>query len=106
MTATSTTILSVGATESLNSKLNSFFLSKSTSLRINSHETLHSLCCHKADSSLHFDLESSFLGKQSRAALLHHLAPTAQKVNSNAHKNLQHNLKPLTKLLFLELPEE
>ncbi|KAE8646329.1 malate dehydrogenase, chloroplastic [Cucumis sativus] len=89
MAATSATILSIGATESLNSKLNSFSLSKSASLRISSHETLQSFCGLKSDSSLRCDLESSFLGKQSRAALWRHLAPSAQRVNSNACKNLQ-----------------
>ncbi|XP_050939858.1 malate dehydrogenase, chloroplastic-like isoform X1 [Cucumis melo] len=89
MAATSATSLSIGATASLNTKLNLFSQSKSTSLRINSQEKLQSFCGLKADSSLRCDSESSFLGKQSSAALWRHLAPSVQRANLNLCKNLQ-----------------
>uniref|UniRef100_A0A0A0LSB1 malate dehydrogenase n=1 Tax=Cucumis sativus TaxID=3659 RepID=A0A0A0LSB1_CUCSA len=88
MAATSVTSLSIGATASLNTKLNLFSQSKSASPRINSLK-LQSFCGLKADSSLRCDSESSFLGKQSSAALWRHLAPSAQRENLNLCKSLQ-----------------
>ncbi|KAF3437684.1 hypothetical protein FNV43_RR20440 [Rhamnella rubrinervis] len=90
MAATSTATFSIGTTASLGPKMSSLPQSKPSALRFNSQSSLRSFSGLKAATSVNCESESSFLGKESSAALRGSFALKAQK----ADQRFQYHLQP------------
>ncbi|CAK9158661.1 unnamed protein product [Ilex paraguariensis] len=88
MAATSATTFSIGSTMSFSPKGSSLSQSKAFGMRLNTRSFL-SFSGLKGVSSISCESESSFLGKESTAALRHSVKPKAQKQNRRSWNNLQ-----------------
>ncbi|XAR50042.1 Malate dehydrogenase [Bertholletia excelsa] len=89
MAATSATTLSIGSTASFGSKANPVAQSKAFAVKFNSKNCLRSFSGLKAATSVSFESESSFLGKESSAALRDSFVTKAQKQNHRTWNNPQ-----------------
>lgn len=81
MAATSATTLSVGSTTALGCKGSSISQSKAFVVKFNSKNNIRSFSGLKAAINISCESESSFLGKESVAALKQSITPKAQKEN-------------------------
>lgn len=90
MAATSAATFSIGTTASHGPKMRSLLQSNPSALRFNSQSSLRSFSGLKAATSVNCEPESSFLGKESSAALQGSFALKAQK----ADQRFQYHLQP------------
>jgi len=88
MAATSAATFSIGSTISLDTKVSQLPQSKPLSVRFNSQNTLATFSGLKAAIFVKCESESSFLGKESSAALRGAAAPKAQKSSQRSQYNL------------------
>lgn len=95
MAATSATTFSIGSAVSFSPKASQLPHSKPFAVRFNSQNSLANFSGLKASSSLNFESESSFFGKESAVALCESFASKAQKSSqrSQYHLNLQASYK-------------
>ncbi|KAL6956485.1 malate dehydrogenase [Sarracenia purpurea var. burkii] len=89
MATTSSTTFSVRSTMSFGSKVSPISQPKSFGVRFNSKNCLNCFSGLKAASSVSCELESSFLGKESSAALRDSFIPKAQKEKQRSWSNPQ-----------------
>ncbi|KAL3528391.1 hypothetical protein ACH5RR_007713 [Cinchona calisaya] len=89
MAATSATTLSIGSTACVGSKANSTFNSKTSGLRFNSPNCLRSFSGLKAASSIGCEVDSSFVGKESCAAIRHSFVSRARKQSQRSYNYVQ-----------------
>ncbi|KAA8517274.1 hypothetical protein F0562_017567 [Nyssa sinensis] len=89
MAATSAASFSVGSTMSFGSKASLLSQSKAFGVRFNSQNSLKSFSGLKAMTSVSCESESSFLGKESSAALRAAFVPKVQKRNQRSWNYLQ-----------------
>lgn len=89
MAATSAATLSIGTNVSLGCKVGSLSQSKPFGVRFNSQNSLKSFSGLKAATSVSCESDSSFLGKETSAALRRSIALKAQKENQSYQYHLQ-----------------
>lgn len=89
MAATSAATLSIGTNVSLGCKVGSLSQSKPFGVRFNSQNSLKSFSGLKAATSVSCESDSSFLGKETSAALRGSIALKAQKENQSYQYHLQ-----------------
>ncbi|KAK4257195.1 hypothetical protein QN277_006815 [Acacia crassicarpa] len=91
MAAASAATFTIGSATSLNQRGSSLPQSKPFNFRFNSQNSLKNFCGLKAASNISYEAETSFLSKETCAALRASFAPKAQKTNQNLH---QHHFQP------------
>lgn len=89
MAATSAATLSIGSTACVGSKASSAYNSKTSGLCFNSRNCLRSFTGLKAASSVSSEADSSFVGKESCAAIRHSFVSRAQKPSQRSYRFVQ-----------------